>query len=64
MMPKQFKAERLSLCVKFAIVISNLCNKWVKKRVSGHCSMLIKGHIFFTLNLSIVQTIARRNSFQ
>jgi hypothetical protein len=30
MMPKQFKAERLSLCVKFAIVISNLCNKWVK----------------------------------
>ena len=29
MMPKVFKAERLSLCVIFAIEINILCNKWV-----------------------------------
>jgi hypothetical protein len=28
-MPKYFKAERQRLCVKFAIEINNLCNKWV-----------------------------------
>ena len=27
MMPKLFKAEWLSLCVKFAIEINNLCNE-------------------------------------
>lgn len=28
MMPKLFKADRLSLCVNFAIEINKLCNKW------------------------------------
>ena len=34
MMPRVFKAERLSLCVNFAIEINNLCNLWVSKHNS------------------------------
>jgi len=37
MMPKPFKAGRLSLCVNFAIEINNLCNKW-EICVSEHSS--------------------------
>lgn len=32
MMPNHFKAERQSLCVKFAIEINKLCNNWVSER--------------------------------
>jgi len=34
MMPRVFKAERLSLCVNFAIEINNLCNLWVSRHNS------------------------------